>query len=438
MRQKSLAILALILIATGIGWKIFDSAKNSEGDKKSANKMRPSSVVVDTVIPGDITVTLSAIGTVIPRNSVTVFPQVNGILSQVFFREGEFVRAGQLLAQIDPRTYEAALKQSKGNLERDQNLLKNAELDFKRYTQLLSQESISQQVFDTQKALVAQYSAAVHADQAQVDTAALQLEFSHITAPISGKIGLRQVDPGNLVQSSTALFSIAQISPTTVVFPIPQNQLGIFLKRPHSDSSKHNQATAQTMPIKIEAWDTDNKSVIDLGQLDSVDNIVDLSTGTIKLKAVFPNQSARLFANQFVNVHAILETRKNVLTMPTTAVQRGTAGIFVYKLTQDGTSVEVVPVKLGPVDAGKVLNESGLDAGDRIVVDGTDKLRNGAKVIVSEPSSKRGGTSSTREGPQSNLHDKSPSSEEHTRNKAANSESTTTKSTDTLANPKKQ
>ncbi len=409
----------------GGAWFYFSTKGEPDNDKRAGSRNRPVSVVVGEVKKGDITVSLNALGTVIPRNSVTVYPQVGGVLTSVFFREGESVKAGQVLAQIDPRSYEATLKQAQGALERDRNLLRNAETDLKRYETLIAQESVSAQVFDTQRALTDQYRGSVLTDQGLVDAAKLQVEYARISAPISGRIGLRQVDPGNLVQAnnSTPLFVITQVSPTTVIFAVPQNLLSTYLQKLNpslgASSSKdaargapsgkslggdnggskegvreadkslnknnaNSSKPSPAKPVEIEAWDSDNKAILDKGRLDSIDNVIDLTTGTVKLRALFPNAKGTLFANQFVNVRSILDVRKDAVYMPATAMQKGTIGTFVYRVNEDGKTVSVVPVKLGPTDEDKILVESGLNPGDKIVVDGLDKLREGANIVIGE------------------------------------------------------
>jgi multidrug efflux system membrane fusion protein len=407
----------LLAIAGWGGWYYFSHQVSVDNDKRSGSKNRPVSVVVGEVKRGDITVSLNALGTVVPRNSVTVYPQVSGVLTNVYFKEGDSVQAGQVLAQIDPRAYEASLKQAQGALERDKMLLRNAEIDLKRYETLIAQDSVSQQVYETQKALVDQYRGATLTDQGLVEAAKLQVEFARITSPIAGRIGLRQVDPGNLIQAnnSTSLFVITQISPTTVLFSVPQNLLSIYLqklniqssniegvkskeykKSGHSgaESQNTNRGPTKSGEVGIEAWDSDNKILLDIGRLDSIDNIIDLTTGTVKLRALFPNVRGNLFANQFVNVRSILEVRKEVVYMPSNALQKGTIGTFVYRVNEDGKTVSVVPVKLGPTDEDKIQVESGLNPGDKIVVDGLDKLREGANISIGEParaSKSRGG-----------------------------------------------
>jgi multidrug efflux system membrane fusion protein len=399
----------------GGAWFYFSTKGEPDNDKRMGSKNRPVSVVVGEVKKGDITVSLNALGTVIPRNSVTVYPQVGGVLTSVFFKEGESVKAGQVLAQIDPRSYEATLKQAQGALERDKNLLRNAETDLKRYETLIAQESVSAQVFDTQRALTDQYRGSVLTDQGLVDAAKLQVEYARISAPISGRIGLRQVDPGNLVQAnnSTPLFVITQVSPTTVIFAVPQNLLSTYLKKlnPTLDATNFNgvagggpggksfggdnggskERGSPAKPVEIEAWDSDNKAILDKGRLDSIDNVIDLTTGTVKLRALFPNAKGTLFANQFVNVKSILDVKKDAVYMPATAMQKGTIGTFVYRVNEDGKTVSVVPVKLGPTDEDKILVESGLNPGDKIVIDGLDKLREGANIVIGEAARPGGG-----------------------------------------------
>ncbi len=416
-------VLWCLLLAgiAGGAWYYLSNKDAPDPDKRSGSKNRPVSVAVGEVKTGDITVSLSALGTVTPRNTVTVYPQVGGILTGVFFKEGDMVEAGQLLAQIDPRSYEASLKQAQGTLERDKMLLRNAEIDLKRYETLIAQESVSAQIYDTQRALVDQYKASVLTDQGSVDSAKLQVEFAKIIAPISGRIGLRLVDPGNLVQAnnSSSLFVITQVSPTTVIFAVPQNLLVTYLEKlnppaasrapgrqnkeesqssndkPSSSKSSAPNNVVRPQAVEIEAWDSDNKFILDKGRLDSIDNLIDLTTGTVKLRAIFANKKGTLFANQFVNVKSILEIKKDVLFMPITAMQKGINGTFVYKVNEDGKTVSVASVKLGATDQDKILVESGLSPGDKIVVDGLDKLREGASIIVSE-AAKPGGAGGAR------------------------------------------
>ena len=400
-------------------------------DTQSRNaRMRPVSVVTADVKLGQITVIQTALGTVTPRNTVTVHSQVSGILSKVFFKEGDLVQAGQQLALIDPRPFEASLTQAEGTLNKDKALLTNAELDLKRYDTLLKQDSISHQVYATQKALVQQYKGNVLTDEGLVSNAKLQLEFAHITSPINGRIGLRLVDPGNLVQpnDSSGLFVITQLQPTTALFSVPQDVIPSFKKflqepalsetlsanaptktqavapdrtidhnhphkknvSPYINVETRSKSESLAMPtekvvIPVEAWNGDNTRKLATGYLESIDNQIDITTGTVKLRAIFPNEDMTLFPNQFVNIRIVLDVLNDVNVIPVPAVQRGTPGTFVYRLNTNNT-VSVVPIKLGPVDGNNVQVIDGLSPGNIVVVDGTDKLRNGAKVMVGQAS----------------------------------------------------
>jgi multidrug efflux system membrane fusion protein len=425
LNRKATQIITYIAIyiLISIVWHYISSF--FEDTASRASRMRPVSVVTAPIKLGEITVIQTALGTVTPRNAVTVHTQVSGNLSKVFFKEGDLVKAGQLLALVDPRPFEASLKQAQGVYDKDKALLANAEIDLKRYDTLLKQDSISHQVYATQKALVQQYKGNVLADEGLVSNAKLQLEFAHITSPIDGRIGLRLVDPGNLVQPNDAngLFVITQLQPTTVLFSVPQEVIPSFKKfiqeppppetintnstettqnskentshqRRHSQTQNTKEVAAPESPasqvekviIPVEAWNPDNSKKLATGYLESIDNQIDITTGTVKLRAIFPNEDMNLFPNQFVNVRVVLNVLSDVLTMPVPAIQRGTPGTFVYRLNNNNT-VSVVPIKLGPVDGNLVQVITGLEAGNIVVVDGTDKLRNGAKVLVGDASS---------------------------------------------------
>ena len=367
-------VLAAIVTAAAIaaGWYLGRTpatpvpAAGARGDPAS----RALPVVASAARKGSIDVYLNALGTVTPRNVVTVKPRVDGQLMRVAFREGEIVKAGELLAEIDPRPFAVQLTQAAGQMAKDQALLKNAQLDLERYQTLLSQDSISKQQVDTQAALVRQYEGAVQSDQGAVDSARLQLTYARVTAPIGGRVGLRQVDPGNVVHASdvNGLVVIAQLQPITVVFPIPEDNVPRVLKRLQGGES-----------IPVEAWDRDGKVKLATGKLLTVDNQIDTTTGTVKLKAEFANENAALFPNQFVNVRMLLATLADAILVPSAAIQRGAPGTFVYVVKED-KSVAVTPVKLGPVQGEVTAIASGLAAGDTVVVDGADKLREGAKV----------------------------------------------------------
>lgn len=280
------------------------------------------------------------------------------------------VKAGDLLAQIDPRSFEVQLTLATGQLARDQALLENARIDLERYRTLLAQDSISRQQVDTQESLVRQYEAAVQGGQGGIDSAQLQLTHARVVAPISGRVGLRQVDPGNIVRTGDAngIVVITQLQPIGVVFPIPEDALPRVMKRLRAG-----------VHIPVEAYDRAQKEKLGSGRLLTVDNQIDIATGTIKLKAEFSNADNALFANQFVNVRMPVETRANATLVPTAAIQRGAAGTFVY-VVRDDLTVAVTPVKVGATQGEITTIDSGIALGAKVVVDGVDRLREGAKV----------------------------------------------------------
>ena len=376
-------IVGLAVLAGGGTWYAYRGGAPTAGSSTEAagprgggpRGERPVPVTVATIVTGDIRVTVPALGSVVPRNLVTVRSRVDGPLLAVKFVEGQPVKAGEVLALIDPEPFRAALEQARGQLARDQALLKNARIDLERYRGLLAQDSIARQQVDTQEALVRQYQGTVQTDEGNLRSAELQLSYTTIKAPISGRVGLRAVDPGNIVKASDAagLVTIAQVSPITAVFPVPEERLPAIMKR-----------VREGRGLKVEAWDREMKTRLAEGSLLAVDAQIDSTTGTVKLKADFANKDGSLFPNQFVNARLLLDTLSGVVTVPTAAVQQGSEGAFVYRLAADG-KVAAVPVRLGPADAGKAAVEEGLAVGDRVVVDGLDKLKDGAKVEAIDP-----------------------------------------------------
>ncbi len=376
-------VVVLVLIALAAGGYYWWSQRSSPATAPNAtapSKAVPGAkgfdpnralpVIVEPVRKGTIDVYLNALGTVTPRNLVTVKPRVDGQLMKVYFEEGQLVKAGQLLAEIDPRPFEVQLGQAQGQLAKDQALLANAQVDLERYKTLLAQDSIAKQQVDTQESLVRQYQATIKADQSAVDQARLQLTYAKVTAPISGRAGLRQVDPGNIVRASDTdgIVVIAQLQPISVGFPIPEDNVQRVMQR-----------LQQRVPTVVEAWDRAQKTKLAVGKLVTADNQIDTATGTIKMKAEFANEDSALFPNQFVNVRMLTQTLEDATLVPTAAIQRGSPGTFVYVVKEDST-VSVAPVQLGPQQGETTVVTSGVQPGALVVVDGADKLREGAKV----------------------------------------------------------
>lgn len=329
-------------------------------------------VVAETAVQGDFPIYLNGLGTVTALNTATIRSRVDGELIRVAFEEGQIVREGDLLAEIDPRPFKAQLMQAEGQLIRDEALLKNARIDLERYQTLLEQDSIAAQQTVTQEALVRQYQGTVETDRGLIADAKLQLAYTRITAPFTGRLGLRLVDKGNIVQAADVdgLVVLTQIQPITVVFTLPETDLPAIMKR----------LRANERP-PIEAYERSGSTRLAQGRLVAVDNQIDTTTGTIRLKAQFDNEDQALFPNQFVNIRMTVDTLRAVTIIPGSAVQRGTPGAFAYVVKEDEI-VTVRPLKLGPAEGAKVAVLEGLEPGERVVVDGTDKLREGAKVEI--------------------------------------------------------
>jgi multidrug efflux system membrane fusion protein len=331
----------------------------------------PLTVGVARVATGDVPITINALGTVTPLATVTVHPQINGPLVKIAFTEGQTVKAGELLVQIDPRPYQAALDQSAAQLKRDQALLANAKVDLERYKTLLAQNSVSDQTYATQVATVAQDEATVAADQAAFESAQLNLSYCRITSPVAGLVGLRQVDIGNLMQAnSTEIVVVTQMQPMSVLFTVPEDSLGDILQRLRS---------GQKLPV--DAYDRSLTSRIASGVLANADNEIDPSTGTLKLRALFDNSKFELFPSQFVNVRLLLNTLHDAIVAPAAAVLQGASGSYVYVVNADST-VSMRAVTSGPGSGDQVSITRGLQPGETVVVDGADQLRDGARVTV--------------------------------------------------------
>jgi len=326
--------------------------------------------VVATAHRGDLPVYFNGLGTVTAFNTVTVRSRVDGQIVKINFTEGQFVKEGDALIEIDPRPYQVQLEQAEGQLAKDQAQLKDMQVDYERYQLLYKEGVIPKQQLDTQQAQVGTYEGAIKADQATIDNAKLQITYSKITAPISGRVGLRLMDIGNIVHATdtNGLLVITQLQPIAVLFSLPQDQLPEVLAKMRS-----------TQQLGVEAYDRDNSEKIAMGKLLTIDNQIDTSTGTYKLKAVFDNSKNELFPNQFVNVHLLVDTKRNVILVPTTAILRGSQGTYVFAVGS-GNAVTVKNVKVSDTTGNLSGVSSGLGEGEVVVVDGQDKLKDGTLV----------------------------------------------------------
>ena len=376
-RTKQGRIWTGVVVALALG--AFFGARRylgSSGTRKGEPQaVRAVPVTVTEAKTGDMPITLSGLGTVTPLNSVTVKSRVDGQLIRFPIQEGQMVHQGELIAEIDPRPFHVQLMQAEGQRAKDEAAFKNASQDLTRYKALVEQGILSRQQLDAQTASVNQYEAALKADQGQVESAKLNLAYSRITAPISGKAGLRLVDPGNIVRASDAngLCVINPVQPITVLFTIPADSISQVQAR-----------SAGGQRLQVEAYDRDLKHKLATGSILAIDNQVDPATGTVRIKALFDNRDNALFPNQFVNVRLLVDTLRGVVVVPTAALQRGPQGPFVYRIKPDGTA-ELAVVEPAASDGDVTALRKGLAPGDRVVTDGLERLRPGLLVAIAKP-----------------------------------------------------
>ena len=360
-----------LAIVAGAGWYISQSSTTPPA--RTGGRLGTGAAVpvgLAAAAKGDIPIVIKALGTVTPLAVVIIKSQITGQLVEVNFTEGQAVKKGDLLALVDPRPYDVALQQAQGTLAKDEALLKNAQIDLGRYKTLVAQDSIARQQLDTQAALVRQYEATLVTDHALVDAAKLNLTYTRIVAPVSGRIGLRQVDPGNYVTMGDAsgILVITQMQPMSVLFSIAEDSLPPVRKRLREGAS-----------LETTALDRAQKNTLGVGKVATNDNQIDTTTGMVKLRAVFDNSDEALFPNQFVNVRLLVDQVKDAIVVPVAAIQRGQPGIFVYLVKPDDT-VAIRVVETGVTDGEKIAVTKGLEVGDQVVTDGVDRLRDGAKI----------------------------------------------------------
>ncbi len=377
MRRHRMLIVIVIVLVVGGAWFLNRAKQQNAANVRPTgffNRNNAVAVSIATVKKGDVTVRIPGIGNVTALTTVTVKTQVTGIMEKVNFKEGDMVKKGQLIAVIDPRPYEAALAQAKANLARDEASLADARLDMQRYEDLIKQDSVSQQQVDTQRATVGQDEGTVASDKAAVQTAQLNLAYTQITAPVDGRIGLRQVDPGNYVTpgDTNGIVVVTQLHPISVLFTVPEDNVPTLMRQVKAGA---------TLPV--EASSRANVEHLADGTLSNTDNVIDVTTGTLKLRAQFDNSDGALFPGQFVNVSLTVTTLKDQLLVPSAAVRRGAPdgvqAAFVYLVNANNT-VSVRPVVLGVVDGETQAVKSGVDVNDVVVTDGGDRLRDGALV----------------------------------------------------------
>ncbi len=396
--RRSVIWTLIVLLAIGVGALLYHrhtvamsatpGARPGGGRRAAFGMAGPMPVVVSAARKSDINIILNGLGTVTPLATVTVRTQISGQLTTVNFKEGQLVNQGDLLAVIDPRPYQAALEQAQGQLLQAQSQYKEAQIDLDRYETLSGQDSISKQQVDAQRALVSQYEGMVKTNQGTVDNAQLNLTYCHITAPFAGRVGLRLVDQGNYVTpgDSSGLVILAEVKPITVIFTLPEDSIPAVLKQVRAGATVH-----------VDAYNRDNTVKLASGTLSTIDNTVDPTTGTFKLRAIFPNDDDGLFPNQFVNISMLLDVEHGATVIPTSAIERGQQGSFVYVVGADN-KVAAKTVVLGTIEGERQAVTSGVNAGDKVVVDGADRLKDGMEVVPSfagRPAGAPGGTGAT-------------------------------------------
>lgn len=372
---KRWAVAAVALVLAALVWFLAGKTGKAKAEKEKGRSARPIPVAGVPARSGDMPVALTGLGTVTPLATVTVKSRIDGQLGTVTFREGQLVSKGDLLAEIDPRPYEVQLQQAEGQLAKDESALQNARVDLARYQALVAQDAISRQQLDTQAAAVVQIEAAIRSDQAQVASARLNLTYCRITAPITGRVGLRLVDSGNMIHAAdpNGLLVITQVQPIAVVFTLAGDQLPPVLKQLRAGKS-----------LAVEAWDRDVKTRLAEGRLDAVDNQIDPATGTVKLKAVFANADFGLFPNQFVNARLVVDELRGAVLIPTAALQRSPQAAYVWVVKADSTA-EMRTVEAALTEGEETAVRKGLAPGEVVVVDGTDRLQNGSPVQLASP-----------------------------------------------------
>lgn len=372
IRARFLWLGLLILVTLGATILVAMPSRGQSRRGRPGAFVGPQPVQATAAVRGNIPITLSALGTVTPLSSVTVLTQISGQLTRLGFTEGQMVRKGEFLAQIDPRPYQVALEQAEGQFTRDQALLQQAQGDLARYQKLETGHYVSAQQIADQVSLVQQYQGSVQSDQAQIDSAKLNLSYCHIVAPVAGRVGLRQVSPGNYLTAASpnGIVVITELSPISVLFSLPEDDVPQVMQ----------QVTAGAQ-LQATVYDRTNTNELAVGSLTAVDNLVNTSTGTVQLRAVFKNADNRLFPNEFVNVQLLVNTLKSTIVVPVAAVQRGVPGTFVYVVNANDT-VSLRKVALGPTAGDRVAVLSGLNPGEQVVTDGAEQLRDGAKVML--------------------------------------------------------